>query len=320
VQEALAAVSESPLAPSRAMALPCQREPSDQPIVAPSSEPPPPCAGLVADRSAAIAAYAALHITQNSADSFALDILLGNFANLVQDGSTPALLAGDLGHASRCAACQSPPNSAAYWCVHPKELWSRRVPTNPRTIYQLMHQVRTVIVPGKVALLAALTSEPRLIVEKRLAQMEYIATLAAVMEADLWLAPYVDGLLEHIIGLRCEGIPDKLPRLLSTSSTAKALKARKDRNRGAKLSEFQIEQVMKEIEEDRATEVGGYELFDDDSESGAPFGNLRGENNLLVLVSAYMNRIGGSSAYLNHWMRQQGEDSWTQSSMGIKYF
>jgi hypothetical protein len=108
----------------------------------------------------------------------------------------------------------------AAWNDYPTELWSLRDSTrNSQTAeafgdlrhFELVQQIEA-IAPKRSALLKALPPDIHPVIERRLEEMERVARIGRTLEADRWKEDYVSQFTKHSLGLRSNGIIDKLPQ------------------------------------------------------------------------------------------------------------
>ena len=180
---------------------------------------PEPCKLLAEDEQAAEDVYTVLEITEHSIDSFAADVLLGNFEKLVTISGTQVTLSpGNIRHKTRCWKCSkgAPEAKAKKWCQHPLHLWIGR--KNTPDIFKIAEQILG-IHESRSELLDVIPDRFKELIKRRLDHMVDVARLAMTMKDDHWLADYTDALCKHLIGLRHKRVSVQLPLQLIEQSS-----------------------------------------------------------------------------------------------------
>jgi hypothetical protein len=249
------------------------------------------CPILAQEREEAKKVYEALGFTFHSKDSFALDVLLGNFENIIVVPQAQKPINDDLNHLTRCLICSpKAPQLKPRWCEHPLQLWEYQRNPEVLSIYHVVQQINK-IYELRDSFIPLLNKRVQEMISRRLGHMYDIALCASKMGADHWLESYTDGLTEHIIGLRCAGISNGLPRQLIVQSDFSCLDEKNERwgnLRGKGSKAIKIEALY--------------------------------QGSLVKQVSLYMINKGTTHDFISDWMDDVSGDSWRNKGKAMKMF
>jgi SPP1 gp7 family putative phage head morphogenesis protein len=190
----------------------------------------------------------------------------------------------------------------ALWNDHPIEFWTlRNQKMNPTafeifkdtSIYDIGKQIRELETKRAAIEALNLPRDLERTIMARLSNANRIADIAADFEADGWVASYVDEVARHAMSLRQAGVIDKMADSLNIAT-------RKTTSRS----------FGKAIDK-----------------NGRPFDNFRtneykGLTNVSVVddFHDYLRSQDGKIDLLSGWGSEQGNSSWTDTSVSIKYF
>jgi SPP1 gp7 family putative phage head morphogenesis protein len=239
--------------------------------------------------------------------TFAVDALLGNWdvAGLGNDN----ILVDDKGkvwHVDNGGSlrfrAQGDRKTAVEFDEFPTEIWSLRGKTdarNPQTAAvfgdmeyrEIVEQMRE-IVGKRETITESASPDLKEALTRRLDNMQALVKGSDALQTASWQGAYQDRIGYQSIGLRKQGISQKLPESLAAQKLPVQPK-------DIRKPHYSVE--MKD-------------------QNGKLFDSLRGQNSTYGDFFNYMRNTGGNVELLNEWMGQQAGDSWNNLPQAYKYY
>lgn len=165
----------------------------------------------------------------------------------------------------------------------PTEIWNAKglIPaTRELDFFKVSEQILALDANRK-EFLDSLPEASRDLVAKRLDQAVDIAKTSLAMKDDKWNSSYVEGLAQHIMGIRDSGIAKGFPASMQA-----------------------------------AGDPEGGRLKDQD---GRSFDRCRGSDSHIVKLDKYMSERGIDQNVITVWGKQQAGDSWSHGAKALKF-